>query len=323
MTGDPARREPAAPGPLDREPVRTGEPTAPAIEVAGVGRTFTRGRRLPWQPWTGTTALDDVSFRVESGSRCGVVGESGSGKTTLVNLIAGLDTPTSGRVLIDGIDITGQPESRLGWLRRRLQVVFQDPMGSLDPRMRVADIVAEPLPDRRTTGAREQVAVALEQVGLDRAALRRYPHQFSGGQRQRISIARAVVGDPAILIADEAVSALDILVRADILELLDRLAARRSLTLLFVSHDLSVVRRVCDRVVVLQAGRVVEAGPTEQVYTDPQAPYTRELLAAVPTLARSLAAARQRAAGSEPTGADGHRSAVPVGDDDRVRGEAR
>ena len=307
MTGNTGRFPPAKPTgggptgrhPTDGDPTRsgTGQPP-PAIEVDSVSRKFTRGRRAPWlRPHT-TTALADVSLMVEAGTRCGLVGESGSGKTTLVNLIAGLDTPDAGRVLIDGVDITGVRESRLGWLRRRLQVVFQDPMGSLDPRMRVADIVAEPLPDRRSAAAREKVADALEQVGLDRSALHRYPHQFSGGQRQRISIARAVVGDPAILIADEAVSALDILVRADILDLLDRLTARKSLTLLFVSHDLSVVRRVCDRIVVLRSGRVVEAGPTEQVYTDPQSEYTRELLAAVPTLARSLAAATQRAAGT-------------------------
>ena len=294
----------------------TTPPTPPAVEVLDLSRSF-RGRRgVPWGPRRTVAALDAVSFRVEPGRRCGVVGESGSGKSTLVNLIAGLDTPTSGRVLIEGVDITGERESRLTWLRRRLQVVFQDPMGSLDPRMRVADIVAEPLRDRRSPAAREKVATALEQVGLDRAALRRYPHQFSGGQRQRISIARAVVGDPAILIADEAVSALDILVRADILDLFDRLAARRSLTLLFVSHDLSVVRRVCDQVVVLQAGRMVEAGPTERVYTSPQAAYTKELLAAVPTLAGSLTGARGRA------GQDRDHAAV-VGENGTVPGETQ
>jgi peptide/nickel transport system ATP-binding protein len=222
------------------------------------------------------------------------VGESGSGKTTLMRLIAGLDRATTGRIDVLGTDITGRKESELGFLRRNLQIVFQDPMGSLDPRMRVGSIVAEPLQVQGHPDVRGAVLRALEQVGLDASALRRYPHQFSGGQRQRISIARAIAPEPAILIADEAVSALDVTIRAQILDLIEDLATRRDVTLIFVSHDLSVIRRVCDQIAVLRAGRVVESGPTARVYQQPEHDYTRQLLAAVPTLERSLASARER-----------------------------
>lgn len=265
-----------------------------AVVVDKVGRRFGGSGRGPWSKRAAVDALSDVSLLVPKGSRFGIVGESGSGKTTLMRLIAGLDKPTSGRVVVGGTDITNLPESKLGFLRSTLQVVFQDPMGSLDPRMRVGEIVAEPLRAQRKSHVSTTVVRSLEQVGLDAAAVRRYPHQFSGGQRQRISIARAIAPDPQILIADEAVSALDVTVRATVLALLDRIAADRGLTLLFVSHDLSVIRRVCDQVAVLRHGRLVEVGPTEQVYSAPAADYTRDLLAAVPTLGRSLAMARQR-----------------------------
>lgn len=263
--------------------------TDDVVRLDGVGRVFTRsgGQRVE--------ALQDIDLTVPRGSAFGIVGESGSGKSTLIRIISGLETVTTGRVTIDGTDITDLPEKKLGFLRRTLQVVFQDPMGSLDPRMRIGRIVAEPLVVQGHPDIPARVAEVLDQVGLDPSIIDRFPHQFSGGQRQRISIARAIAPDPAILIADEAVSALDVTVRAQILDLIADIAATRSLTLIFVSHDLSVIRRVCDRVAVLQSGRLVETGTVEQVYDAPQQDYTRRLLAAVPRLSVSLdlAAARR------------------------------
>jgi ABC-type microcin C transport system duplicated ATPase subunit YejF len=175
-------------------------------------------------------------------------------------------------------------------------------MGSLDPRMRIKDIVAEPLLAQHASGVEERVRAVLGEVGLDASALRRYPHQFSGGQRQRISIARAIGPRPSILLADEAVSALDVSSRGQVLELLDRLATSEDFTLVFVSHDLSVIRRVCDQVAVLRDGRLVESGTIRQVYDNPQHDYTRELLAAVPTIEHGLVRARTRAAAAHENG---------------------
>lgn len=266
-----------------------------AIQLTDVTRIFRR-RRTPFTRGAEVVALDGVTLAVPRRARFGVVGESGSGKTTLIRLIAALDRPTAGRVEVDGVDVSSLPERSLRPLRRRLQLVFQDPMSSLDPRMRIADIIAEPLVAQRATDIRDRVRTVLAEVGLDADALRRYPHQFSGGQRQRISIARAIAPRPSILLADEAVSALDVTTRRQILELLDELAASEDFTLVFVSHDLSVIRRVCDRVAVLRSGMLVETGLTEQVYGSPQHEYTRELLAAVPTLHGALSAARRRLA---------------------------
>lgn len=267
----------------------------PAVRLKGVSRRFQRrGIGLPRHRAV-VDALADVDLDIPAGSRFGVVGESGSGKTTLMRLIAALDAPTTGSIEVAGLDVVGRSEAELRPLRRALQMVFQDPMGSLDPRMRVREIVAEPL---RAQGRRDVAASvdrALAEVGLDPGTAHRFPHQFSGGERQRISIARAIAPRPSILIADEPVSALDVTIRAQVLALLAGIAARDDLTLIFVSHDLAVVREVCDQVVVLKAGRVVESGPTERVYREPTADYTRELLAAVPTLERSLEAARRRA----------------------------
>ncbi|WP_216212518.1 ABC transporter ATP-binding protein [Amycolatopsis aidingensis] len=240
----------------------------------------------------GVTALRGVSLDIERGGRFGIVGESGSGKSTLVRLLAGLDRPSAGTVSFGGRRIDNLPERKLGFLRSELQLVFQDPMGSLDPRMRVRDIISEPLGRHR--GHRERVRELLAAVDLPADAGARYPHQFSGGQRQRISIARALAPRPSVLIADEPVSALDVLVRAQILELLAELVERYRLTLIFVSHDLAVVRQVCDTVAVLRAGELVELGPVEQVYGAPAHPYTRELLAAAPSLRRALARLEER-----------------------------
>jgi peptide/nickel transport system ATP-binding protein len=230
-------------------------------------------------------ALRGVSFDVEAGQRFGIVGESGSGKSTLVRLLAALDKPTAGTVSFQGRRIDDLPERKLGFLRSELQIVFQDPMGSLDPRMRVRDIISEPLRRREP----DRVAELLAAVGLPEDAAQRYPHQFSGGQRQRISIARALAPNPSVLIADEPVSALDVSVRGQILDLLASLVEQFALTLIFVSHDLGVVRHVCDRVAVMRRGEIVELGDVEQVYDAPRHEYTRELLAAAPNLRAELA----------------------------------
>jgi peptide/nickel transport system ATP-binding protein len=192
-------------------------------------------------------------------------------------------------VCVEGTDISGLRDRQLRFLRARVQLVFQDPMSSLDPRMRVRDIVAEPLVAQGKPADRQRVAALLEAVGLRADAADRYPHQFSGGQRQRISIARALAPQPQILIADEPVSALDVSVRAQVLNLIADLVDEFALTLVFVSHDLSVVGHVCDRVAVMNAGQIVEIGDTAKVYADPQHSYTRTLVAAIPTLRRALA----------------------------------
>jgi peptide/nickel transport system ATP-binding protein len=266
-------------------------PTPTAISVRDVRRHFHRRRTSVLRPRPVVEALKGVTFDVARGERFGIVGESGCGKSTLMRLIAGLDQPTSGNIQVEGQDIVGVPERRLGFLRSQLQVVFQDPMGSLDPRMRVRDIIAEPLVAQGQGGHAERerrVHELLEAVGLQPEAARRFPHQFSGGQRQRISIARALAPHPSILLADEPVSALDVSVRAQVLNLITDLVGELGLTLVFVSHDLSVVRHVCDRVAVMCAGEVVEIGSTEQIYSDPQHPYTQKLLRAAPSMRRAL-----------------------------------
>ncbi|AHI00298.1 ATP-binding cassette domain-containing protein [Kutzneria albida] len=259
------------------------------IVAEELSRSYRRPRSTPFGPRTQVRALHEVSFEVVAGQRFGVVGESGSGKSTLVRLLAGLDSPSSGAVRFDGQLVSGRRQRDLDFLRSRLQVVFQDPMGSLDPRMRVADIIAEPLVAQRIPGRAERVAEVLAAVGLPASAADRYPHQFSGGQRQRICLARALAPRPQVLIADEPVSALDVSVRAQVLNLLSDLVDRYSLTLVFVSHDLSVVRHVCDTVAVLKSGQLVELGAVEQVYRRPRHPYTRQLVRAVPTLRGALA----------------------------------
>lgn len=215
-----------------------------------------------------TVALDSVSVTVRSGERLGVVGGSGSGKTTLLKLLAGLDEPTSGTVRVQG----------------GTQMVFQDPLSSLNPRMRIADIVAEPLIGWSPADRQARVVEVLGEVGLDPEVLNRYPHEFSGGQRQRISIARALGPKPAILLADEPVSALDVSVRKQVLNLLADLVEEYGITLVFVSHDLAVVRHVCTSVVVMDQGQIIERGRVDEVYADPQHDYTRTLLEAVPRL---------------------------------------
>ncbi|RMB59037.1 ABC transporter ATP-binding protein [Tessaracoccus antarcticus] len=232
-------------------------------------------------------ALHDVTFRLAPGERVGVVGGSGSGKTTLARLLLGLIRPSAGTVSFRGQRVDGLPERLLGDLRAGASMVFQDPNSSLNPRMEVGDIISEPLrsPRLRRRGdlpevSPEAVRAALESVGLDPATTSRFPHQLSGGQRQRVAIARALVSDPEALVADEPVSALDVSVRAQVLNLLSDAVTERGLALVFISHDLAVVRHLCERVVVMQQGRVVEEGAVDDVFADPRHPYTRQLLEA-------------------------------------------
>lgn len=267
---------------FNEQPVSEGGP-APLIAVRGLSRTYRGSRESLRRRRQPVPALSDVSFDIAAGQRFGIVGESGSGKSTLIRLLCALDTPSTGSIRVAGQEIVGARPRDLADLRRDVSIVFQDPMGSLDPRMRVRDIVAEPLADR--TDADDLVGRMLVEVGLGPDSAQRYPHQFSGGQRQRISIARALVTRPRFLVADEPVSALDVSVRAQVLDLLARLVADHDLTLLLVSHDLAVIRHVCDVVAVMQAGRIVECGPTEQVYERPLEQYTRTLIASAPTLA--------------------------------------
>ncbi|NJC66030.1 ABC transporter ATP-binding protein [Planosporangium flavigriseum] len=262
------------------------------ISARDVVRRYRRPRRSLTRPAPAVEALRGVDLGIAYGERFGIVGESGSGKSTLIRLLAGLDRPTSGSIRFAGKEISRASERSLQFLRRDLQMVFQDPMGSLDPRMKVGDIIREPLVALGHPDARGRVAELLDAVGLPAAAADRYPHQFSGGQRQRISIARALSPRPKVLVADEPVSALDVSVRAQILNLLMDLVDEFSLTLVFVSHDLSVVRHVCDTVAVMRGGEIVERGSCERVYGAPQHPYTKALLAAAPTLEKALAAHR-------------------------------
>jgi ABC-type oligopeptide transport system ATPase subunit len=230
-------------------------------------------------------AVDDVSLEVEAGETLGLVGESGSGKSTLGRLVLRLIEPTSGSVRFEGRDLRTASHSQMQGLRRHMQIVFQDPFGSLDPRFRVEDVIAEPLiiHENMTRSARRaRVAELLRAVGLDESALRRFPHEFSGGQRQRIGIARALALRPKFIVADEPVSALDVSVGSQIVNLLAQLQREFGLTYLFISHSMPVVRYLATRIAVMYRGKLVEIGPVEQVTGRPSHPYTRSLLEATP-----------------------------------------
>lgn len=252
------------------------------FQLTSLSRIFTTGRRQ-------VIALDSVSLTINPGDRLGVVGESGSGKSTLARQLVALDRPTSGEVHFDGRRIDHLREPALGELRSRVQFVFQDPRSSLNPRMKVRDIIVEPLRSPLLRARSDvphdhpaRLAEVLHQVGLPADSADRYPHEFSGGQRQRIAIARALAARPEVLVADEPVSALDVSVRSQVINLLNDLVDDMSLTIVVVTHDFAVVRELCDWVAVLRHGRIVEHGPTEKILTRPEHDYTRLLLESVP-----------------------------------------
>jgi len=252
----------------------------PLLTVRGLVKHFPLRGRLK------VRAVDGVDFDLPAGETLGLVGESGSGKTTVGRCVLRLTEPTAGTVHLDGEDLLACPPRRLRALRRRMQIIFQDPAASLNPRMTVESIVGEPLAIHRIVprgrARRDRVTGLLEQVGLDAGCLRRYPHEFSGGQRQRIGIARALALDPALIVADEAVSALDISVRAQVINLLSDLQRERGLAYLFIAHDLRVVEHLSHRIAVMYLGRIVELAPARELIRRPRHPYTEALKAAVP-----------------------------------------
>ncbi len=281
--------------------------TAPLLEVQNLTKRF--AARTGWfgQPTAYLSAVDDVSFTLHAGETLGIVGESGCGKSTTGRLVLRLLEATSGRIRYDGRDITDLQGPDLRALRRELQLVFQDPYASLNPRMTVADILAEPLmlhglvpPAKRA----DRVAELLRLVGLSPDHARRYPHEFSGGQRQRIGIARALAVEPNLIVCDEAVSALDVSVQAQVLNLLRDLQQKLKLAYIFIAHDLAVVRHIADRVAVMYLGRIVEIAPTRQLFSNPRHPYTRALLSAIPVPAPGATRTRSILPGDVPSPID-------------------
>jgi len=256
----------------------------PLVEVSHLVKRFTRGAGL-FQSGTTVTAVDDVGFTIDEGETFGLVGESGSGKTTTGRCMLRLVEPTSGEVKFRGENVLGFPRARMRQARRDMQVVFQDPYSSLNPRMRARQIVEEPLIIHKIGSRgerRARVAELFDLVGLNAAHLERYPHEFSGGQRQRIGLARALALNPSFLILDEPVSALDVSVQAQVINLLMDLQQQLKLTYLFIAHDLRLVEHICGRVAVMYLGKIVEMGPTSSLFAAPQHPYTRALLSAIP-----------------------------------------
>lgn len=280
-----------------RNPPTILEDQVPVLKVENVIRDYALPRVSLFKPGGHFRAVNEVSFTIHRGENVGLVGESGCGKSTLTRAILALEKTQGGAIHIDGEPVTGGAGASFG-VRRKMQVVFQDPYGSFNPRHRVRRLIEEPfhlLGGDAPQGAERdrRIAEALENVGLKPSDADKYIHEFSGGQRQRIAIARALIIHPSLIVLDEAVSALDVSIRAQILDLLADLSDRLNLSYLFISHDLSVVRAITDRVLVMKSGRIVEEGETEAVFRNPQHEYTRELLAATPNLETALAARQQ------------------------------
>ena len=258
------------------------------VAVDNVHKHYTLPRETLWQPPGKVQAINGVSFTIKKGRSFGVVGESGCGKSTLARCVMGLESLTRGSVSFRGRNIHDLPLEDLRQLRRHFQMVFQDPFGSLDPRQKIHRIVAEPVEALESTThdeRRARVIEVLNAVGLKESDTDKYPHEFSGGQRQRIAIARALITRPALIVADEPVSALDVSVQAQVLNLLQDLQDEFGVTYLLISHDLAVVKFVCDEVAVMNEGVFVERGPTEEIFANPQHDYTKTLLSAVPQIA--------------------------------------
>ena len=257
----------------------------PLLEVRDLVRTYTLPREKLFAPPPTVEALRGVSFALHAGKSLGVVGESGSGKSTLARLVMALDTPSAGQVLLNGQNLHALSAQALRHARKDFQMVFQDPYGSLDPRQTVERIITEPLQAQHETSRaeqRERAIAVLQQVGLRPQDVDKYPHEFSGGQRQRIAIARALITKPKLIVADEPVSALDVSVQAQVLNLMQDLQTEFGITYMLISHDLAVINHLCDEVVVLYKGEIVERGTPAQLFQHAQHPYTQKLVSAVP-----------------------------------------
>jgi oligopeptide transport system ATP-binding protein len=258
----------------------------PLLKVQNLVKHFPINRGIIFQRQVGAVkAVDDVTFNVYPGETLGLVGESGSGKSTTGRTVLQLYRPTGGQVLFDGTDLAQLRGDALRKMRRNVQMVFQDPYASLNPRMTIGDIISEPIRVhnlRQGKGVRERVTELLELVGLNPAFSNRYPHEFSGGQRQRVGIARALAVEPKLIICDEPISALDVSIQAQVINLLQDLQDQLELTYLFIAHDLSMIRHMCQRVAVMYKGKIVELAQTDELYSNPIHPYTKVLLSAVP-----------------------------------------
>ena len=271
--------------------------TEPLLQVEGLTKHFPIKKGLLQRTVGQVRAVDGITFDIARGETLALVGESGCGKTTTVRVVLHLIDPTAGTVRFDGRDLADLDAGELRRLRQRIQIIFQDPYSSLDPRMSTADIVGEGLEIHGIGEGQERldrVADLLEKVGLSARDLRKFPHQISGGQRQRIGVARALATNPDLIVCDEAVSALDVSVQAQVLNLLKDLQAELGISYLFITHDLNVVRYIADRVAVMYLGQIVELATTEQLFTDPRHPYTKSLLASVPIIDPELARASTR-----------------------------
>jgi oligopeptide transport system ATP-binding protein len=269
----------------------TLEPTAPLVAISDLKVHFDLGRRRV------VKAIDGVSLDIRAGETLGLVGESGCGKTTLGRAALRLVEPTGGKILFRGVDIASLSRRQLRKIRRHMQMIFQDPYAALDPRMTVGQIIAEPIETFRLANGNEKRARIQElmaTVGLSARFINRYPHEFSGGQQQRIGIARALAAHPDFIVADEPISALDVSIQAQILNLMERLKAERNLTYLFISHDLRAIRHASDRVAVMYLGKVVEVAGGKQIYRRPLMPYTKALISAVPVPDPVVEARRRR-----------------------------
>ena len=291
-------------GPGPSPPAPAGEAVGPLVAVRDLRVHFDAGGNSAWDKFTGDSesrrvvrAVDGVSFEIEAGETLGLVGESGCGKSTLGRALLRLTPHAGGQVYFRGRDLSQLPAPELRRVRRHMQMIFQDPYASLNPRMTVGQIVSEPLETFGLARGRDlagRVSELLETVGLSASHVRRYPRAFSGGQRQRIGIARALAADPEFIVADEPISALDVSIQAQIMNLLDRLRRERGLTYLFISHDLRAIRHLSDRIAVMYLGKLVELGTAAGVYGDPLMPYTKALISAVPYPDPTREAARRR-----------------------------
>ena len=268
-----------------RKPAPTDAPKADLLQVRGLRKYFPIRGGVFSRVVANVKAVEDVSFDVRKGEVVGLVGESGSGKTTAGRAILRLIEPTAGEVMFEGVDVAKLPKAKMRDYRKEMQIIFQDPFASLNPRMSVGDIIGEALTIHnlaRGKAKEDRVADLLERVGMNAGHMRRYPHEFSGGQRQRIGIARALAVDPKFIVADEPVSALDVSIQAQVVNLLQDLKDELGLTMLFIAHDLGVVEYISDKVVVMYLGRIMEIAPAKELYRNPVHPYTEALLSAVP-----------------------------------------